>query len=56
MKILNQLICQVCEKERALGVFNNKWMCGRCLLKFEEKIKQRQRQELDLIEQEIKNE
>lgn len=55
MEILNRLICQYCEKERALGVFRSKWICGKCLLKFEEKINQERNKFLDLVEEEIKN-
>lgn len=52
---MNKLICQICKKEQALGVFRDKWICGRCLLKFEDKIKQERNKFLDIIENEIKN-
>lgn len=56
MEILNQLLCQYCQKEKALGLFRNKWSCGKCMLKFEDKIQQLQNRQLDIIEQEIREE
>ncbi len=55
MKILNKSLCQICEKEQSLGVFRNKWICGRCLLKFENKINQERDKFLDIVENDIKN-
>lgn len=54
--ILNKKpICQICEIEQALGLFRNKWVCGKCLLKFENKIRQERNKVLDIIEKEIKD-
>lgn len=56
VEITNSPKCQVCEYEQALGMFRNKWICGKCLLKFENKIRTEQNKVLDIIESEIKNE
>ncbi len=56
MNITTKPICQICEIEQALGVFRQKWICGKCLLKFETKIRQERNKFLDIVEQEIKNE
>ena len=48
--------CQVCEYEQALGMFRSKWICGKCLLKFESKIRTEQNKVLDIVEQTIKEE
>ena len=39
----------------ALGVFRNKWTCGKCLLKFEARIKQERSKYFDLVEEEIRH-
>jgi len=56
MEILNKGICQVCEIEQVIGLFRGKWTCGRCMLKFEDKIRQHNNKILDIIEREIKDE
>ena len=56
VEINSRPLCTVCEYEQALGVFRNKWICGKCLLRFESKIKQQNSRILDIIESEIKQE
>lgn len=55
-EIMSKPLCQVCEYEQALGMFRNKWICGKCLIKFENKIKAQNSKVLDIIESEIKKE
>lgn len=58
MNLITKPKCQICPEENpreALGVFRNKWICGICLLKFENKIRQQNNRALDIIEQEIKD-
>lgn len=58
MEILNNpfKVCDICNKEKALGPFRNKWICGRCLLKIEQKVNEERNKFLDVVEQEIKEE
>ena len=56
MNIINKPLCQICEIEQALGAFRSKWVCGRCMLKFESKIRQERNKFLDIVEKEIKEE
>jgi len=53
----NNLRCQIegCNNV-ALGIFNNKWTCGLCIVRAEQKMKQFRQKFYDLIEQEISNE
>ena len=54
-QIRNNLECQLnyegCDKH-VLGVVNNKWSCGRCMLKIEEKMKRVQQKLWELVEAE----
>ncbi len=54
-QIRNNIKCHICPGV-AIGVFDNKWICGRCLLKIEDKLKQEKRKYYDLIETEIRRE
>lgn len=56
VELRNKPLCNVCEVEQAIGVFRNKWICGKCLLKFENKIRQERNRFLDIVEQDIKKE
>ena len=55
-QILN-LECQYdfpgCDK-RALGLFNGKWSCGRCILKIENRLREKAKKEFEIIENELR--
>lgn len=55
METINSLMCQICGKNQAIGVFRNKWVCGYCLLEFENRLNQERNKFLDIIEDNIKN-
>ena len=55
--IRNSLKCQVANCGNvALGVFNSKWVCGECLIKIENKIREQQRKMFEIFEKEIEKE
>ena len=55
MQLTTKPLCQLCEKEQSVGVYRQKWICGYCLIKFENKIKELNNKTLDLMELEIKD-
>ena len=55
--IRNSLKCQMTNCDNvALGVFNSKWVCGECLIKIENKIREQQRKMFEIFEKEIEKE
>ena len=50
-QIKNELRCSIktCN-EVAIGVFANSWICGRCLMKIENKMRENSKKLLELIE------
>ena len=57
MDIKNKIICEVCEKNPAMGrSFGNKWSCGACIIKFDNEIKLQKKQYFDQIIKKIREE
>lgn len=48
-------LCQVCNKNIVLGLLNNKWMCGECIIKFDSFIKEEKRRQFEIFEERIRN-
>jgi len=53
-QITHNLKCNICN-DVALGVFGGKWVCGRCLLKIESKIKEQKARFFEIVSSEIKS-
>lgn len=54
-KILNKTKCEVCNENPVLGLgFGNKWVCGMCLKKLEDKLKKEKNMYYDKIIKEIR--
>ena len=54
-QIKHNLKCNICN-DVALGVFGGKWICGRCLLKIEEKVKEQKKRFFEIVSGEIQDE
>ena len=56
MEITSIPICSYCEYNQALGVFRNKWICGKCYMRFADKFQQERNKILDIMEEQVKKE
>jgi len=57
MEIINRQalgLCQVCEENQVIGLgYGNKWVCGFCLVKLEQKLRDRRRKFFEELKREI---
>lgn len=49
-------LCQVCERNIVLGLGpTKKWMCGECIIKYDNFIKEERRKHFEIFEEKIRN-